>query len=101
MIYKQSQLFLSRKELQKNCIIPYTFILEVEDKSIIFGDIKLKDGSPAVGFGIVLEEIDKNTNLSIDKCFSFTNEEGKYYLIFKPVENKLYKIVAYRTIDIN
>lgn len=100
MLYKQIQWFIKKEELQKNAILTNKFTLENEELSVIFGTVRLKDDTLAVGFGVALEEIDKDTNLSIDKCFTFTNNEGKYYLSFVPLKNKLYNVVIYRCINI-
>ncbi|MEG0181612.1 MAG: hypothetical protein ACRCYC_15745 [Paraclostridium sp.] len=98
MLYSQITWFIRKEDLQKNIIISNSFVLSPEEISIIFGTVTLKDGTLANGFGVCLEEIDKTSNISIDKCFTFTNEEGKYYFSFIPLENKIYNVVVYRYI---
>lgn len=98
MLYKQIKWLIRKEDLQKNIIISNTFVLEPEEISVIFGTIKLKDGTLANGFGVCLEETDKTSNMSIDKCFTFTNEEGKYYFSFIPLKNKIYNVIVYRYI---
>ncbi|MGL5327961.1 MAG: hypothetical protein ACRDD7_01750 [Peptostreptococcaceae bacterium] len=100
MFYKEIKYLIKKEDLQRNAIISKTFILYPQDKAIIFGTIKLKDGSLAVGYGVVLEEMDKDTNIYIDKSFAITNEEGKYYLSFLPKDNKEYNIIIFKSIDL-
>lgn len=101
MLYKSISWIIKKDDFKKNAIISQNFTLMPEDKSILFGKVNLDNNSPAIGFGVVLEEVDKTTNSRKDKCFTFTNDYGNYYLAFTPLDNKIYNIVIYRNLTLN
>lgn len=99
MLYKPINWIIRKEDFKKSDIILKNFTLLPENISILFGNVKIENNMPAIGVGVVLEEIDKTTKTKTDKCFTFTNEYGYYYLAFNPIDNKTYSIVIYRNFN--
>ncbi|WP_373601057.1 hypothetical protein [Paraclostridium bifermentans] len=100
MIFKSIRWSVKKEDLNKNAIISKHFVLLPDNKSILFGKVTIEKNNPAVGFGVVLKETDILTNITIDKCFTFTDESGKYYISFYPEDNKLYSILIYKSLNL-
>jgi hypothetical protein len=101
MLYKPITWIINKDDFKKSSIISKQFVISPENKSILFGNVKLEDNTPAIAFGVILEEIDKVSNTVTNSFFSFTDENGNYYISFIPLDSKLYNIVVYRSLNLN
>lgn len=101
MGFKTITYIINKDEIKDNVLLVKKFFLELDNKSVIIGQVLNNNNEVIPQCAVILQEYDEDSHEYIDKNIAYTNDKGFYGICTTLQADKDYKIVVYAPNNLN